>query len=359
MRQQADTQITIRDSFFHAGPDRFRFVGTFTFPPLTDVLIFWNPGRAKKIDQYLSEIRSLGMKVIRLFPTGPYPSRVGEGPEPNWLGLDRVVERCEHEGIFILWSLWDYWDYGLPQSHLRPYRFWEDPRVLPVIEKTVRLYRSSPAVLGWELINEGDLHTINDLYPELLRWTEATSARIKDLDPDRPVSTGYSGESLREWWFGRRDLYGPVRERYMELHSLPGIDFITFHGYGGPINDMIDATWYGEPWFRQMAWFVEECAAIRSDLGKPVVFEEWGFMRRLGGPLRAYLFDFTLGLLEAFRIDSVFNGWGRDYFFRVLSHPRYWINLVHHPSSMLVHRRDCGEKRALQDSIRRIEKEQL
>ena len=350
-------RIQIKDAFFHDGARRFRFLGTFPFPPLTDVLTFPNLNPFKKIDEYIAEIRSLGIRVIRLFPVGPYTLRKSGHEEPNWLGLDRIVERCEEEGVHIIWSLWDYWDYGEETSHLEPYRFWDDPRVGPIVEKTVRLYRSSPAIMAWELINEGDLHTVMDLYDPLLEWTRATAARIKTLDPDRPVSTGYSGETLREWWFDRKDLYKRSRERYLELHDQPGIDFITFHGYGGPINEMVDASWYGGEWFRQMAWFVEECAAIRTETGKPVVFEEWGFLRHLGGPLRAYLYGFMLELLETYRMDSVFNGWGREYLFRVLPYPRYWTNLIRHPDSMLVHRRDPEEVEVLRAGVRRIERD--
>ena len=348
--------VSANGTEFTLGGELFRFVGAHTFPALTDQICFHNPSWHAGIDKYLASLEPLGVSVIRFFAAGPYNVRASRREEPDWQRLDHLVERCEARGVKILWCLWDYWNYDIAWPPGGLYRFWEDPLVERTLTTMVNNYRNSPAIFAWQLINEPDLHTINDDFDILFKWTREMSERVKALDPDHLVTTGYSGETIREWYFDRRELYTRIRDRLLEVYSLPTIDFATFHGYGGPADEMTSASWFGEEWRRQMTWYVDDSLAIGAEVDKPVIHEEWGFQRQLGEPLRTELYRFMMDLFLSRGVDNVFNGWGREYWFKLLLNPRHWpkVSRRYQPRSMLIDETDAEEGRIIADGNRRI-----
>ena len=347
--------ISVKGHEFILEKKPFRFVGAHTFPVLTDRICFPNPSWRSGIDRYLASLEPLGVRVIRFFAAGPYTVRASKKTEPDWRRLDYLVERCEARGIYIIWCLWDYWNYDTAWPPNGLYRFWEDRLAGRTITSMVNNYRRSPAIFAWQLMNEPDLHTVNEHFPSLRQWTREWADRVKEIDPDHLVTTGYSGETLREWYFDRLELYERVRERLVEIYSLPTIDFATFHGYGGPADDMTDASWFGPEWRRQMTWYVDESLAIGLTVGKPVIQEEWGFQRQLGEPLRTELYRFMMDLLLARRINSVFNAWGREYWVKLLLNPLHWPKFIsrrYQPKSMLIDEHDREEHRIVAEGNR-------
>ena len=346
--------ISVKGRHFVRNGQAFRFIGAHTFPPLSDMVYFWNPAWRSTIGEYLDEVRAAGLEVIRFFGFGPYMERVTDHKEPDWHKLDTLVELCEQKGVYILWSLWDYWDYDTTRPFDWLYPFWDDRNAEAVILKTVRRFRQSKAILAWELLNEGDLHTINEFFPQLFDWTSKMAREVKTLDPDHLVTTGYSSETLREWYFERPELYGPVRDKTLTLYDRLPLDFLTFHGYGGPIDDMTDPSWYNEEWEHQMHWYVNESVALGSELDKPVIHEEWGFQYQIKEPLRGKLYKFMAGLFVAGDIDNVFNAWGREYWFKLLMNPKHWKKVFGNPKSMLIHHKDRAELEVIDDMLGKL-----
>jgi mannan endo-1,4-beta-mannosidase len=140
---------------------------------------------------------------------------------------------------------------------------------------TGRAYRDDPAIMAWQLANEprpgGSDAVANRRVPAFRAWVEATARLIRSLDPNHLVSTGSEG------------LKGCVESAQCVLdeHAIPGIDYVTTHIW--PLNwswvDSADlaGTWAGgEAKVRQ---YIAQHIDLAGRLGKPLVFEEFGFPR--------------------------------------------------------------------------------
>lgn len=304
-----------RGSEFVLGDEVFHFIGAFTFSPLTHYVYEpWRGNWKEEIDNYLDSLKLLGLRVMRFFAFGPYEIEISGREEPNWERLDYLMEQCEKRGIYVIFVLWDYWDYsteseGGPQA---VYRFWEDARIKQFTTAMVTRYKASHAIFAWELINEGDLVIISDYFPQLYAFTKEMATYIKSLDPRHLVGTGFSHETLRESYFETPSFYQAARQRVIEINELGSVDFMTFHSYGGPIDRMVDAGWYGEAWENQMKWLVNEAVTLRQELEKPILFEEWGAQRQVGEETREKVYSFLLQLFREDKIDNIFNGWGNE-----------------------------------------------
>ena len=142
----------------------------------------------------------------------------------------------------------------------------------------VTRYKDSPAIMGWELINEprcGADGTRNlprspsGCNPEVLgAWIGEMSAYIKSLDPHHLVTWGGEGE------FNLKTASPPDRYNgkdggdFDHELTIPTIDFGTFHSY---------PDWWSKTpeWTEQ--WVRDHAAAGRK-AKKPVVHEEYGWM---------------------------------------------------------------------------------
>lgn len=296
----------------------FRFVGAFAFPAMSDRLYSRQNSLNWKcaIDGYLESLPP-NVNVIRVFIFGPYMKSYFHFEDPNWERLDYLVESAEKHGVYIIWVLHDYWDYGATGivANYR-YEFWKDENAKQQMLKQVERYKDSPAIFGWELMNEGDAQTIWDepAWPQVGAWIEEVSKEIKAIDNKHLVSTGFSNENLREVYFGYPDVYQARREALLKIYKLPTIDFITFHAYGGNPDLQTNASFFTEEWKSGMNWYITEMTKIRTELGKPIVMEEFGTQRRVGEPTRKQVYDFVLDQALKNNISCTFNEWEDDIF---------------------------------------------
>jgi len=142
-------------------------------------------------------------------------------------------------------------------------------------EVTGRAYRDDPAIMAWQLANEprpgGSAAVAARRMPAFRAWVAATAALIKSLDPNHLVSTGSEG------------LKGCVESEacVLETHRLPGIDYLTAHIW--PLNwSWVDAADLAGSWTAGEAKvrdYMARHVALAGTLGKPLVFEEFGFPR--------------------------------------------------------------------------------
>jgi mannan endo-1,4-beta-mannosidase len=140
------------------------------------------------------------------------------------------------------------------------------------------LYRDDPAIMAWQLANEprpgGSEAVANRQMAAFRAWVSATARLIKSLDPHHLVSTGSEG------------LKGCVesRECVVAEHRPPEIDYLTTHIW--PLNwSWVDSkdlagTWDGGE--AKVREYMAQHQAIARELGKPLVFEEFGFPRDAG-----------------------------------------------------------------------------
>ncbi len=295
----------------------FRFVGAFTFPALSHRLYDKKYSLTYKgeIDKYFESLPA-NVNVVRVFMYGPYIKNFYGAEEPNWEHLDYLVKSAEQHGVYIIWVLYDYWDYS--PTGVQPgytYQFWKDDKVKPKILAQVTRYKDSPAIFGWELINEGDAQTIwNETErPEVFAWNEDVSKAVKAIDNRHLVSTGFSNEHLRETYFSFPNVYPDGRDFLLRLYRLPEIDFITFHAYGDPAPDLqTDPSFFTEEWRSEMTWYLDEMVRFRNEIGKPVLLEEFGTQRQVGEPTRKQLYDFMFDQAIKRNISCLFNQWEDD-----------------------------------------------
>lgn len=125
------------------------------------------------------------------------------------------------------------------------------------VTKIVSLFKDSPAVGFWEIMNEPG-SSVDDLTPTAIkRFYDAAAAHIKQADPSHLVSTG----ALGAWQTFQHDAAG-----YEQVHSGPDIDLISVHEYDYPYTD---GETLGSPWF-------DAASQAARALGKPVYVGETG-----------------------------------------------------------------------------------
>lgn len=116
-----------------------------------------------------------------------------------------------------------------------------------IIEQTafiVQRYRDEPAILAWDLRNEGDIDYdgVNLFKPgtvsqeAVISWLAATSRQVRELDTNHLITAGW---------------------RYNEQHTAPYVDFISFHHWRGAAN------------LRERL--------NRMDYDSPILLQEFGF----------------------------------------------------------------------------------
>jgi len=315
--------ISSQGTDFIKDGEPINFIGAFTFPTLTHILYEENRENwQEEIDDYLSSLKEVGISVIRLFGFGPYEIDISGSDTPNWTRLDYLLSQCEQEGIYVIFVLWDYWDYagGQASDNNDPneiYAYWDDERILPAINDIVTRYKDRDIIFGWELINEGDAETIFEYYDEVFAWVSEAAVVVKSIDSNHLVSTGFTNEAFSEAYFGKifpddPEMYETLYNRSTAIHNIKDIDYMTFHSYGGNIDNMTDGSWYDEDWFQQMSWYISKTVTIQNDVGKPMIHEEWGVQRQVGDETRLDVYSYMLAFFEENGINNIFNGWGDE-----------------------------------------------
>jgi mannan endo-1,4-beta-mannosidase len=130
-------------------------------------------------------------------------------------------------------------------------------------------YANDPAIMAWELANEPRGESDPD---SMDMWIDHTSTLIKSLDSNHLVTTGSEGETAHPDAAGN-DL---VRD-----HSFAGIDYATAHVWAqnwGWFDPKQGAAGLDDA-IGKMRAYVADHFARATQLGKPIVFEEFGLAR--------------------------------------------------------------------------------
>jgi hypothetical protein len=159
----------------------------------------------------LDIIQPAGINTLRLFLrfqdlfTCP-----GNGAIPvpaNFQRLDTMIQTAAQKGFRLILVL-------NADPDLAAYPLYDNPPHL--IEQTrflVQRYRTEPAILAWDVRDQGDLdYRSGDFSQEdVLTWVAETTRLIHQNDPNHPVTAG--------WW----------EEAQV---TAPLVDFVSFHHYG-------------------------------------------------------------------------------------------------------------------------------
>ncbi|HEY6816188.1 MAG TPA: mannanase, partial [Croceibacterium sp.] len=134
-------------------------------------------------------------------------------------------------------------------------------------------YADDPAIMSWQLANEprpgGSDAGVARNREAYLGWIDATAALIRSLDGNHLVSLGHEGTQGAN---GSEDI---VRRAHQN------IDYLTAHiwplNWGWVSGKDLPGTWEGGS--AKVRDYLTTHERLASELGKPLLFEEFGFPR--------------------------------------------------------------------------------
>jgi mannan endo-1,4-beta-mannosidase len=166
-------------------------------------------------------------------------------------------------------------------------RFYGNSKAVALYRRTVRAivgrtnritgtpYANDPTIMAWQLANEprpGGSDAVGlAALPAFQAWVQSTAKLIKTIAPRQLVSTGSEG------------LKGTLeREAIVKAeHAVPEIDYLTCHIW--PLNwswvDAANLAGTEAAGAAKVADYLDRHVRIASELGKPLVIEEFGYPR--------------------------------------------------------------------------------
>jgi mannan endo-1,4-beta-mannosidase len=271
------------DNLHRLGIDNLRVLGASERSPLKNSLkpAFrgakppYNEELLAGLDYLLAEMGKRGMKAVI------YLNNFWE-----WSGGMVTYQYWTNGGRFI-----NLGDPAHPWPEFADFsaQFYASPRAIALYEQYVsslvnrtnkitgRKYRDDRAIMSWQLANEprpgGSLAKAQ--FAAMYAWIARTADFIKRYDSNHLVSTGNEG------------LKGCLESQdcVLRAHAPKGIDYLTFHLW--PLNwswvdpkDLAGTYAAGEAKCRD---YIATHLGLATQLDKPAVLEEFGFVRDGGG----------------------------------------------------------------------------
>jgi mannan endo-1,4-beta-mannosidase len=262
-----------------------------------------------RVRRDLDALQGLGINVVRTIGAteGPdtEPLRIVPSIQPREGyydpsgvgGILRLAEELQRRGLHAIVMLNNFWPWsgGMAQylawagEGAIPYpppiaggtwesyaefagRFYGNRRASEAYEKMIRFLvpklRDNPAIV-WELANEPRGMSNVAGYR---RWIDQTARLIKALAPGQLVTTGSEGETAWPEYAGLDVVLD---------HRSPAIDFVTFHLWAQNWG-WVHAESLAEDFpaaLDRARRYVGDHVARAAVLGKPILFEEFGFPR--------------------------------------------------------------------------------
>ena len=224
------------------------------------------------LDFLLSEMRKRDMRAV-LFLNNFWDWTGGMSQYVSWASGEDIFDPNRNPG--------QTWDdvmrfsarfYTLPAAQ-RAYRRYTEMLINRTNRYTGTPYRDDPTIMTWELANEPRPAKDGDKTGNVRvfsRWVDETAAYIDSLDSNHLITTGSEGNK------------GTLNSNYFafQAHQSPHIDYMTIHLW--PKN----WGWYkaAEPETMERtkantAAYIAEHLEMATALGKPLVLEEFGFVR--------------------------------------------------------------------------------
>jgi len=179
-------------------------------------------GVSATVEEVMGELAGLGATVVRTWAFNDDPSKATAlqlGPRQpgaaGLRGLDHVIARAEAHGLRLVLPLVNYWpEYGGVDQYLRWHglatgrpedrgAFFIDPEVRAhfrrhivglmrrINSETGRRYADEPAVLAWELMNEGRGLGASPWW--VAAWVQEMAGALRAAGAQQLIGTGESG----------------------------------------------------------------------------------------------------------------------------------------------------------------------
>lgn len=195
------------------------------------------------IDREFSLLQAARLNALRVFLwNDALFTCPGSGAVPVadvFARLDGIIQRAAAHGFRVIVTLNDMPD-------LTDYPLYDNP---PHVEAQTRFiverYRDEPAILAWDLRNEGDIdYGSHSAFPAqfarevVLDWLATTAALVRSLDPRHLLTAG---------WL------------YDNAATVPYVDFVSFHHWVGAVEAL------------------DRILLLQDATDKPILLQEFGY----------------------------------------------------------------------------------
>lgn len=304
-------------------------------------------GNRARLSRELDALAALGVTNLRILAsaeTSPLKNAVspafrttGKSWNPDLIdGLDHLLAQMEARGMRAVLYLTNFWEWSggmmtyltyvnggkfidmndpahpWPEFPNMAAGFYANPQAVKLyhdyVASIVKRYAGIPTIMAWQLANEprpgGSDKIAEPLLPDYYAWIQSTAKLIKSISPDHLVSTGSEG------------LKGSIERAavYKTAHSFPEIDYLTAHIW--PLNwgwvDAKDIPGTHQASLLQVGDYIAQHTALATELGKPLVIEEFGYPRDGGGydprAKTGFKDDFYRQIYTAVEVSMMSNG---------------------------------------------------
>ena len=272
------------DSLASLGIDNLRILGSSELSPLKNSITpafrdrsaTYNETLLRGLDFALAEIGRRGMKAV-VYLTNFWEWSGGMATYLYWVNGGRFINMNDpaHPWPQFPDFVADFYSNGRAVAMYHDY-------IRAVVTRTNsitgRRYIDDPAVMSWQLANEprpgGSDAVGHRQLPAYLAWIRSTARLIKSLDPNHLVSTGSEGT---QGCLGSEACV-------ISAHEPAEIDYLTAHiwpqnwGWADPKN-LAGTTPTAEQKTRD---YIAAHIRLATQLGKPLVIEEFGYPRDAG-----------------------------------------------------------------------------
>lgn len=302
-------------------------------------------GDRARLGRELDRLQALGVSNLRILASaeeGPLRGSIKPGfrtksswNEPLLHGLDYCLAELAKRNMKAVLYLTNFWEWSggmgtylwyatgtfldmgdpahpWPEFPDRNADFYASERAVALFHDSVRrlvtrtnsvtgvAYKDDPALMAWQLCNEprpgASAPKIEQTLPAYYAWINGTARLIRGLDSRHLVSLGHEGTIVGE---GREDI---VREAHAQM------DYITAHvwplNWGWVNGQDLAGTW--DAGAAKVHDYLETHQRIAEALGKPLIFEEFGFPRdaerydpSAGTTFRERYYSAIFGVVEA------------------------------------------------------------
>lgn len=304
--------VQVQNADFVIDNESFRLVGTNAY-----YLPNYEKLNPDVVDRALNLFQETGVNVVRMwgFYDGYDCGYSKEDPSENVIqtapgvyseealqDLDRVIAKGKERGIRFIIPFINFWDqlggvcqYNTwagatdPSTNMEFFlsnsqtQAWYRDYISMLLNRTNTVtgiaYKDEPAILGWQIMNEGrnsgkDAAILRDWYQDIARY-------IKSIDSNHLVSTGEEGFDEGtpavysiDQYSNTYTLRAKEGTSYVLNTAIPEIDFGNAHwypseyGFGSTVNEDMRRA--------QKAWLEDHQEIARKE-GKPFIVGEYGF----------------------------------------------------------------------------------
>lgn len=225
--QAASSHVVIHKQGFELQGQPYYVLGVNYYPQKTPWSLFWQHFDAELVTQDFQRIQTLGFNTVRIFV--PFQQFGGAQLRPDFKAqLQQLLDIAEQQQLHVVVTLFDFFQ-----------AYDEIERSQAHLQAVVSGLEGHPAILAWDLKNEGDLDYQQDTQRVVL-WLQSMAQTLRALPVQQLITAGWSSA-----------------ENVTDVASA--LDYLTFHDY------------------RPEGHFSKRLLKLQEQSRKPIVLGEFGY----------------------------------------------------------------------------------